>query len=61
MRTFLGLLALITISLLTMSCDMGRQKDDAIQREEEYREEDMREDDSFEDTVPVDEGDVDFE
>jgi hypothetical protein len=61
MRTFLGLLVLITITLLTMSCDRRLPGDDAIQREEEYREEDMRENDSFERTVPVDEGDVDIE
>lgn len=61
MRTILGLLALITISLLTMSCDKKTPADEAIQREEEYREDDMREDDSFESTVPVDEGDVDIE
>lgn len=61
MRTILGLLALITISLLTMSCDKKTPADEAIQREEEYREDDMRENDSFESTVPVDEGDVDIE
>lgn len=60
MRVLLSLLTLLSLAVLSTSCNKDNLGDDGIQREEDIKNEDFRETDNYNRSLPADEDEMEI-